>query len=330
MTHLDLSADPKMLTPGLGVSIRDRWILSRVTPNPILKDEARDLIQAQNFPYGCQLYFKRTRHLDQGLVLCNYLNKTISAESAARAITADFSIRCPEEDGRLRVRLRNEVWELLASTLLRFEDDCDMIVDLLAAIQSLPSMDSTPWWVAYPQPSDSLCELPGFHIVFQSCYQALRCECGGCDDQHFLTDKKYYRRAGIAEAKMYVRGIPGITEFWAYKTINLICRLDKHRELDEHLEFFIHEIHGWLQTAGPKLAETLDSNQVKSFVRAVRGRRDKSYESSVTMFEHWQHWKKSFLEVSFDEDFLSSEGRELARECHDIMKAQNIKLPLFF
>ncbi|KAF4497976.1 hypothetical protein FAGAP_5835 [Fusarium agapanthi] len=323
MAHLDLSADPKMVPPGLGVSIRDGWILSRVTPNLTSEDEARDLIQARNFPYGCQRYFRSTRHLDQGLALCNYLNKTMSAESAARAITADFSRILPEEDVRVGVRRRNELWELLASTLLCFEDDCDMIVDLLAAIQSLPSMNSTPWWVADPQPSDSLCSLPAFHIVWQSCYEALRCECGECDDQHFSTDKKYYSRAGTAEAKMYVRGIPGITEFWAYKTINLIC------VLDEHLEFVIHEIHGWLRIAGPKLAETLDSNQVKSFERAVRGRRDKIYEISVTMFEHWQHWKKSFLEVSFDEDFLSFEGRELARECHDIMKAQNIKLPLF-
>ncbi|CVK91310.1 uncharacterized protein FMAN_09453 [Fusarium mangiferae] len=242
----------------------------------------------------------------------------MSAESAARAITAGFSHQRRED-----VRRRNELWELLASTLLRFEDDCDMVVDLLVAIQSLPSTSSTPWWVTDLQPSDSLCELPSFASIWQSCYESLRCKCHDGEDESFSTDRNYYRRAGTAEAKMYLSGIPGITEFWAYRTINLVC------VQNEDFEFIVHEIHGWLQTAGPKLAETLDSNQIKSFERAVRGRRDKRYEISVTMFEHWQHWKKSFLEVSFDENFLSSEGRGLARECHDIMKAQNIKLPLF-
>ncbi|VTT55926.1 unnamed protein product [Fusarium fujikuroi] len=224
----------------------------------------------------------------------------MSAESAARAITAGLSHQHPGD-----VRRRNELWQLLALTLLHFDDDCDMIVDLLVAIQSLPSRNSRPWWVTDPQPSNSLCD----------CYER--------SGEGFSADKKYYRRAGMVEAKMYLRGIPGITEFWAYNTINLVC------VQNEDLEFVIHEIYGWLQTAGSKLAETLDSNQIKYFERGVRGRRDKRYDISATMFEHWQHWKKSFLEVSFDENFLSSEGRGLARECHDIMKAQNIKLPLF-
>ncbi|CCT70474.1 uncharacterized protein FFB20_12591 [Fusarium fujikuroi] len=242
----------------------------------------------------------------------------MSAESAARAITAGLSHQHPGD-----VRRRNELWQLLALTLLHFDDDCDMIVDLLVAIQSLPSRNSRPWWVTDPQPSNSLCELPAFHNMWQSCYESLRCDCYERSGEGFSADKKYYRRAGMVEAKMYLRGIPGITEFWAYNTINLVC------VQNEDLEFVIHEIYGWLQTAGSKLAETLDSNQIKYFERGVRGRRDKRYDISATMFEHWQHWKKSFLEVSFDENFLSSEGRGLARECHDIMKAQNIKLPLF-
>ncbi|QKD56437.2 uncharacterized protein FOBCDRAFT_203509 [Fusarium oxysporum Fo47] len=196
-----------------------------------------------------------------GQALCNYLNKTMNAESAARAITAGCLDRYPEGVAYGGSRRRNELWELLASTLLRFEDDCDMIVDLLVAIQTLPSMNSNPWWVTDPQPSDSLCELPSFHNVWQSCYESLRCQCHEGEDESFSVDKNYYRRAGKAEARMYLRGIPGITEFMGYKTINLIC------VQNEDLEFVIHEIHGWLQTAGSKLAETLDSNKIKFFER---------------------------------------------------------------
>ncbi|KAF5647475.1 hypothetical protein F52700_1335 [Fusarium sp. NRRL 52700] len=302
------------------MSPRNEWILSKVKPS---LDESSDPRQGHNFRSDCQRILSSTYHLDDSLALCNYLDKTMSAKSAARAITAGLSHQNPEENINSGVRRRNQLWELLSSTLLRFEDDCDMIVDLLVAIQSLPSISSTPWWVTDAQPSDSLCELPSFHNIWQACYEALRCECHVVEGDSFSMDKTFYRRTGRAEAKMYLRGIPGLTEFWAYNTINFVCA--QH----DDLEFVIHEIHGWLQTAGPKLAETLDSNQIKSFERGVRGRRNKRYEISVTMFEHWQHWKKSFLEVSFDEDLLSSEGRGVARECHDIMKAQNIRLPLF-
>jgi hypothetical protein len=270
----------------------------------------------------CERNVTSTYRLDESLALLNYLNKTMSVESAARAVTAGCPDIYPEGSSPDGARRICEVWALLAAVLLRFEDDCDMVVDLLVAIQTLPSISSSPWWVD-AENRRSLCQLPYFDNVWQNCYESLRCNCHGGKDGGFGYDEKYYRRAGTVEAKMYLRGIPGITEFWAYKTINLVCAQS------EDLQFVIHEIHGWLQTAGPNLAQTLDSSQIKSFERAVRGRRDKRYEISATMFEHWQHWKKSFLEVSFDEHHLSSGGRELARECHDIMKAQNIRLPLF-
>ncbi|KAF5722428.1 hypothetical protein FMUND_2940 [Fusarium mundagurra] len=311
-----------MLPQGLDVSFREGWVLSRIQPNLDSENGALQPTQISDRMTSCEINATRTYRLDESLALFNYLNKTMSVESAARAVTAGCPDTYPEDfsqDGARRIR---EVWGLLAAVLLRFEDDCDMIVDLLVAIQTLPSINSSPWWVD-AEDKRSLCQLPYFDNVWQNCYESLRCDCHSGKDGGFSDDEKFYRRAGTTEAKMYLRGIPGITEFWAYKTINLIC------VQYDGSQFVLHEIHGWLQTAGPRLAETLDSNKIKSFERAVRGRPNKRYEISATMFEHWQHWKKSFLEVSFDEQLLSSEGRGLARECHDIMKAQNIKLPLF-
>ncbi|KAF5565003.1 hypothetical protein FNAPI_1888 [Fusarium napiforme] len=317
-----------MLSQGPDVSFREGWVLSRIQPMLDSENGALQRTQISDRMTSCEANVTGTYRLDESLALFNYLNKTMSVESAARAVTAGCPDIYPEDldnpegsslEGARRIC---GVWGLLAAVLLRFEDDCDMVVDLLVAIQALPSINSSPWWVD-AENRRSLCQLPYFDNVWQNCYESLRCDCHSGKDGGFTYDEKYYRRAGTVEAKMYLRGIPGITEFWAYKTINLVCAQSGD------LQFVIHEIYGWLQTAGPKLAQTLDSSQIKCFERVVRGRRDKRYEISATMFEHWQHWKKSFLEVSFDEDLLSSGGRELARECHDIMKAQNIKLPLF-
>ncbi|KAF4336877.1 NirA-like nitrate assimilation regulatory protein [Fusarium beomiforme] len=252
------------------MSFRDQWILSKAAPE----------LRQRNV--AC--------HLDEALALCNYLNGSMSAESAARAITADHLLRYDE------VTIPFRLWQLLSDTLLRFEEDCDMILDLLKAIQKLPTKNETPWWVTDPLrrswPREPLSELPEFANQWQVCYEKHRYEYRG----HWVTDETiknsrvYFRRAGMVEAKMYLRGIPGITEFWAYRTINLICLRNKD------LEVVIFEIYGWLHTAGSKLAETLDPNQIKCFERAMRDRPEKKYEISVTMFEHWQHWKKSFLE----------------------------------
>ncbi|KAF5975892.1 hypothetical protein FCOIX_7429 [Fusarium coicis] len=311
-----------MLPQGLDVSFREGWVLSRIRPNLDSENGPLQPIQRSGRMTDCERNVTITYRLDESLALFNYLNKTMSVESAARAVTAGCPDIYPEGSNPDGARRICEVWGLLAAVLLRFEDDCDMVVDLLVAIQTLPSINSSPWWVD-AENRRSLCQLPYFDSVWQNSYESLRCNCHGGNEGGFSYDEKYYRRAGTVEAKMYLRGIPGITEFWAYKTINLVCAQS------EDLQFVIHEIHGWLQTAGPKLAQTLDSRQIKSFERVVRGRRDKRYEISATMFEHWQHWKKSLLEASFDEELLSSEARGLARECHDIMKAQIIKLPLF-
>jgi len=119
---------------------------------------------------------------------------------------------------------------------------------------------------------------------------------------------------------MYLLDLYPINERWVHRVLNLIC-LEKAvflRRFD--LEEVIYEIHAWLDVAGKKIAEKLQSGQVKSFERCVRGRGDKTYEIQVTMYEHWEHWKKRFLQVSYDEGYLSAGSREMSRKCYEIMK----------
>ncbi|KAM0542623.1 hypothetical protein ACHAPJ_012702 [Fusarium lateritium] len=266
------------------MSFRDQWILSKAAPT----------IQELKTGQGC--------HLDEAITLCNYLNKNVEADPAARAITASFTAEIP-----------SRLWKLLADTLFHFEEDCEMILNLLVRIQELPT-STIRWW-----------GLPGFAYQWQRYYELHREEYQGnwCLQEATPYRRQYCRKAGTLEGKMYLRGIPGISELDAYRTINLICL----REQD--LEVVIYEIHAWLQVAGSRLAEMLKPTENMAFERAVRGRSDKTYIMNVTMFEHWQHWKKTFLEISYDEEFLSPATRELSRQCHEIMKAQHIKLPFF-
>ncbi|KAF4971142.1 hypothetical protein FSARC_1975 [Fusarium sarcochroum] len=266
------------------MSFRDQWILSKAAPT------IRELHTGQ----GC--------HLDEAITLCNYLNKIIGADSAARAITAASS-----------ASTCFRLWTLLADTLMHFEEDCEMILKLLVCIQKLTT-NTMSWW-----------GLPGFVDEWQRYYESHREDYQGnwCLQKATPYRRQYCRKAGLIEAKMYLEGIPGIDELDAYRTINLVCS----REQD--LQVVIYEIHAWLQVAGSRLAETLDPNANKSFARAVRGRSGRTYAIKVTMFEHWQHWKKTFLEISYDDELLSTEARELARQCYETMKAQHVKLPFF-
>jgi hypothetical protein len=260
----------------MAMSTRDEWIISRA---------ASTLGELNGLTDKC--------HLDEAIVLCNYLNGEMNSESAARAITALIS---PKFKSLALVRLMR----LLADTLLHYEQDCDMILDLLVAIQNLPPTPVIHWW-----------KLPSFARYWQRSYERLI-------DGRTIT---IYKKLGTLEAKMYLRGIYSVDDEWAYRAINLIC-------LEQpDLEVVIYEIYAWLDIAGPKLAENLQSAQIKSYTRAMRGRRDKTYMIEVTMYEHWEHWKKRFLQVSHDEELLSPEARQMAGKCHEIMKSHVISQP---
>ncbi|GKU06036.1 atg16-protein [Fusarium langsethiae] len=265
------------------MSTRDEWIISQAAPT---------LEELEDTSSKC--------HLDDALTLCNYLNGGINAESAARLITAMVRRKVLDKPQDVPMALF-QIMRLLAETLIQFDQDREMILDLLVAIQNLPSDGRVLWW-----------RLPAFAELWQGCYVS-----------HGDKDYKapFFKKAGTLEAHMYMRGLHPVDDHWAYLAINLICLEG------EGLELVIYEIHAWLDVAGSKLAENLQPAQVKGFERAVRGRREKIYDIQATMYEHWEHWKKRFLQVSYDEDFLSPEFRLMAGKCHEIMKSLVVNQP---
>ncbi|KAJ4009619.1 hypothetical protein NW752_009207 [Fusarium irregulare] len=256
------------------MSPRDEWIMSRVAPT------TRDLGPI----LSC--------HLDEAIVLSAYLNGEITPEAAAQEITKPSVVhsRC------------YQLMNLFVYALRKLDQDTDMILGLLLAIQNLPSTESLYWW-----------KLPGFGKLWQVHYNV--------SSNRNSKDPAFFKTTGILEAKMYLLDLYPVDESWVHRVLNLIC-LEK-----PNLEEVIYEIHAWLDIAGTKISERMQPAQIKSFERCVRGRRDKTYEIQVTLYEHWEHWKKRFLQVSYDEEYLSAGSREMSRNCYEIMKGLVVSPP---
>ncbi|KAG8671012.1 hypothetical protein FPOAC2_04320 [Fusarium poae] len=267
------------------MSSRDEWIISQAAPS---------LQDLSNMSVKC--------HLDDAITICRYLNREMNAESAARLITT-MARREATGDPDARPVVVVRIMRLIAECLIHFDQEREMILDLLIAIQDLPSDGRYHWW-----------KLPSFEAQWTRCFFEKL-------ENVDATDVAFFKTTGYLEATMYLRGIFSITEDWGCRALNTVCMEQKE------FEGLVHESYQWLKIAGPKLIENLQSAQVKSFNRAVRGRSDKIYMMEVTMYEHWEHWKKRFLQVSHDEDFLSPEARQVAKECHEIMKGLVMKQP---
>ncbi|KAF5676120.1 atg16-protein [Fusarium heterosporum] len=292
ITRILATATPSLAVPTMPsrISFRDEWILSIAAPN----------IKALNESEGC--------HLDEAICLMNYLNGQIEVEAAAISITAYVS-----NDFAPRNLAMCCLWNLFADVLVHFEEDRDKVIELLLSIQKLPPTDIC-WW-----------KLPGFSRSWEVYRKMYQVPLNGVENSNEDPSQAQTRHANnvatmTAEAKMFVQGVYGITNLWAFRTINLVCEGDS-------LDVVMPSIHAWLQIAGPKLAETLLPEQVKSYERAIRGRPDKRYLMSATLYEHWYHWQKTLLQASYDDEHLSQETLWLAAECYGIMKAQKITMP---
>ncbi|KAJ4254513.1 hypothetical protein NW762_010112 [Fusarium torreyae] len=273
------------------MDFRREWILSEVAPT------IQDLEQVNGY------------HLDEAICLINYLEGKLSAHSAAEQITAAV-LHEADPPGELY-----RIWALLGNACQVLGNDFEKLLDLLGAIQRLDQTDEIDWT-----------QLPGFRYCWNELFGNLPEMDWNIDEQRDFEGnednlRSLFKTVGTVEAGLFVREIGGFTKFWGYNILNLIC------SARFGLEVFITQIHAWLEIAGPKLAATIQPHQVKSYTRAVKGRPDKTYEIQATMAEHWEHWKKTFLQVSHDEGFLSAEARQLAAECYDMVKKQAIKMP---
>ncbi|KAF5019808.1 hypothetical protein F66182_8177 [Fusarium sp. NRRL 66182] len=240
-------------------------------------------------------------HIDEAISLINYLDQNLDLETAAGEITAAVL----QEDAPREEIYR--LWALLAEALVHLEDDRGRLLALLAEIQNLPPSDALRWY-----------QLPGFGNMWSDLYTRVPSSTAWGP----ITLLRQRRKAiATAEAEMYVQDVGGISELWGYETLNLVC------SAGHDLEYRIFEMYRWLEIAGSKLARNLQPGQVKSFTRTVKGRPDKGYCIEATLAEHWEHWKKNFLQLSQDEQSLSVEAKELARQCYGMMKGLAVTMP---
>ena len=200
------------------MSQRDEWIMSRVAPTTRYLGPI----------YSC--------HLDEAIVLSAYLNGEITPEAAAQEITKPSVVysRC------------YQLMNLFVYALRNLDQDTDMILGLLLAIQNLPSTESLYWW-----------KLPGFGKLWQIHYNL--------SSNRNSKDPAFFTTTGTLEAKMYLLDLYPVDESWVHRVLNLIC-LEK-----PNLEEVIYEIHAWLDIAGTKVAERMHPEQIKAF----------AYQSSV-------------------------------------------------
>lgn len=252
----------------------EEWFKSKVAPT-------RAALEAGD---GC--------HAGEAKSLADYLAGKLTAPEAAAAFTAPVLAEHDPPASLYRPMA------LLCDALVDFGHDRDKLLDLLAAIQSLP-----------PSPQVDWSTLPGFGNMWSDLY---RLYTHGADhwektdfpfsDARKAELRQHFETIATVETELYLRGLDGVSALWGYDALRLITS----RRVG--LEVIISSMHVWLTRAGTKLKQDLDPEKVAT------------YGKDATMAEHWETWKQTFLLVSEEENFLSAEARKLAAECYELMQ----------
>jgi hypothetical protein len=261
-----------------------------------------DWINSQAVEDGFALAAGDGCHHEEAKALGDYLSGNLLVQEAAERIVTPVLREAdpPSELYRL--------WGLLSDALVELTDDRQKILDLLAAVQSLPPHTRIDW-----------SQLPGFGNMWSD---LARLHLHGPDpwEKESWTDVRkaelchHFDTIGRAEAEMFLRGIGGISADWGYEVINLVC------SRRAGLDVFMFEVHAWLECAGAQLQCSLRAEEIRRYTRPVSGARNGLQEAvSCTMAEHWQTWREALLELSGDQSPLSAESRKLASVCFTLM-----------
>jgi hypothetical protein len=241
-------------------------------------------------------------HQEEAKALCNYLSGSLLVQAAAERIVSHV---LREADARSQLY---RLWGLLSDALVELTDDRQKILDLLAAIQSLPPHTCIDW-----------SQLPGFGHMWSDLN---RLHLHGPDpwEKEKWTDARkaelchHFETIGRVEAEMFLRDLGGVFADWGYEVINLVC--SKRAGLD----VLMCEVHAWLECAEAQLRRSMKAEEIRRYTRPVSGAGNGLQEAvSCTMEEHWQTWREALLELSGDQSPLSVESRKLAAVCFTLM-----------
>ncbi|CAD0095607.1 unnamed protein product [Aureobasidium mustum] len=255
---------------------RTDWIHSQVAVD-------RDALVAGD---GC--------HQEEAKALDDYLSGLLNTQDAAIKITSPVLGEGdpPSELYRL--------WGLLSNALVELADDQAKILDLLAAIQALPTT-SIDWT-----------KLEGFGHMFSDMHRLHLQGHSPWEKENWTATRKvelchHFEIIGAAEARMYLRGIGGISADWGYEVLNLVC------SRRPGLDVLIFEVHAWLQCAATQLKNSLQPEETRSYSRPVPGVRvGRLQRVHCTMVEQWGTWKRELSDLSGSQSALSVESRDVA------------------
>ncbi|KAJ6442299.1 C6 transcription factor [Purpureocillium lavendulum] len=237
-------------------------------------------------------------HGEEASSLNSYLDGTLTAQGAAVAITRPVL----EEDDPPAALYR--LMGLLCQALAELGDERTKLLDLVTAIQALPATSQVDW-----------SQLPGFGNMWSDLY---RLHFHGANDweksdglgllpgAEKVELRQHYTAIGAVEAGLCLRGLGGVTSRWGYETLNLVC------SGRPGVDVFLSSMFQWLAVAGTRLKRDLEPDRACSY--------GKRMEVEATMAQHWETWRRAFLQLSEGDDSLSVEGRELAAGCHRMMQ----------
>ncbi|KEQ59490.1 uncharacterized protein M437DRAFT_56979 [Aureobasidium melanogenum CBS 110374] len=241
-------------------------------------------------------------HHEEAKALDDYLSGLLDVQQAANKITSPV---LAEEDPPSELY---RLWGLLSDALVELSDDQEKILDLLAAMQSLPSTNSIDW-----------SQLMNFGHMWSDCHRLHIQGHSPWEKESWTAARRaelchQFEAIGTAEAKIYLRSIGGIPADWGYDVLNLVCLRRPG------LEVLIFEVHAWLQCAGTQLKTDLPSEEIRSYSRPVPGsRRGLLQRTTCTMTEHWDTWRREMSELSSSQSILSVESRDVAAKCSALM-----------
>ncbi|GIZ48889.1 hypothetical protein CKM354_001193200 [Cercospora kikuchii] len=244
-------------------------------------------------------------HPDEADALQKYLECEYGVQEAAKKITEPILSEANPKESFYRL------WALLCDALVELSDEeCQKTIELLLAIQHLPSTEYFEWK-----------ELPGFGNMWHDLYQ-MHLD-GPCTwEKENLTDerreelRRHFRRIGGVEAQLCLRGIGDIPLSWGFDVVNLVA------QNRNGLDVLLSEVEVWLEVAGEELKGEVgkQSDEVRWYTRRVaQSAGGKQQSVGAALEEHWVVWKERLMEMMEDGSGLSDEGRKLAARCYDRM-----------
>jgi hypothetical protein len=259
-------------------------------------------IRSQTAEDGSALAAGDGCHHEEAKALSEYLSGNLLVQEAAERIVSPVLMEADPPSGLYRL------WGLLSDALVELTDDHQRILDLLAAIQSLPPHACINW-----------SQLSDFGHIWSDLNRLHLHGPGPWEKESWTEVRKaelchHFATIGRVEAEIFSRGLGGVPADWGYEVINLVC------SRRPGLDVFMFEVHAWLECAGTQLRRSLEPEEVRRYTRPVSGARNGLQEAvSCTMEQHWQTWREALLELSGDQSPLSVESRRLAAVCSPLM-----------